>query len=164
MNSKILIDTTNKKYNLTFKIDFSLNDFKSRKDLNQKIKFIDLENISGVYIIKRDNKIVYIGSSGKFIKEGEKLKRPKLGNGIGGRLIRSSTPYSFLIDENKLGYRKDSKDNRKVSKNYNRFIPLNKLSIDIIKSGNLSSSFIEHVLLQTYLDENDTIPLINQQL
>jgi len=63
-----------------------------------------------------------------------------------------------------LGYRKDSKDNRNVSKNYTEFITLNKLSIDIIKSGNLSSSFIEHVLLQTYLDENDTIPLINQQL
>ena len=69
-----------------------------------------------------------------------------------------------MIDKNKLGYRKDSKDNRNVSKNYTEFITLNKLSIDIIKSGNLSSSFIEHVLLQTYLDENDTIPLINQQL
>ena len=65
---------------------------------------------------------------------------------------------------NKLGYRKDSKDNRKVSENYTKFIPQNKLSIDIIESGNLSSSFIEHVMLQTYLDENDTIPLINQQL
>jgi hypothetical protein len=164
MNSKLLIDTSNKKYNLTFKVDFSLNNFKTRKELNQKIKLIELENITGVYIIKKENKIVYIGSSGKYIKEGETLKKPKSGNGIGGRLIRSSTPYSFLIDENKLGYRKDSKDNRKVSKNYTKFISLNKLSIDIIKSGNLSSSFIEHVMLQTYLDENDTIPLINQQL
>ena len=164
MNTELLISILNKRYDINLKVNFKLIDFKTRKGLNQLIKSIGLENITGVYIIKEDKNIVYIGSSGKYIKVNGLLKKPKSGNGIGGRLIRSSTPYSFLIDKNKLGYRKDSKDNRKVSKNYTEFITLNKLSIDIIKSGNLSSSFIEHVLLQTYLDENDTIPLINQQL
>ena len=164
MNTELLISIVNKRFGINLNVEFKLIDFKTRKGLNQLIKSIGLENITGVYIIKEDNNIVYIGSSGKYIKVKGELKKPKNGNGIGGRLIRSSTPYSFLIDQNKLGYRKDSKDNRKVSKNYTKFISLNKLSIDIIKSGNLSSSFIEHVMLQTYLDENDTIPLINQQL
>ena len=164
MNTELLISIINKRFGINLKVEFKLIDFKTRKGLNQLIKSIGLENITGVYIIKEDNNIVYIGSSGKYIKVKGELKKPKNGNGIGGRLIRSSTPYSFLIDQNKLGYQKNSNDNCKVSGNYTEFIPMKKLSIDIINYKSLSSSFIEHVLLQTYLDEKNTIPLINQQL
>ena len=61
MNTELLISILNKRYDINLKVNFKLIDFKTRKGLNQLIKSIGLENITGVYIIKEDKTLRIMG-------------------------------------------------------------------------------------------------------
>lgn len=159
-----------KKFNEIYNINFNepdcvIKNFKDRKGLNNKLKKYDLFNKRGVYIITNNSQIVYIGSSGKKYRDGKVLRETKNENGIGGRLFRSYTPYSFVKDVDSLCYNWKKNSTSKKSENYGlKKIHYDNIEINIFHESKFLPSVLEHMLLQSCYSLTQNLPLINNQI
>ncbi|WP_298265674.1 hypothetical protein [uncultured Lutibacter sp.] len=135
----------------------------SRKELIKNINF--LNKTKGVYVFEHsDNGVIYIGSSGKVNRKKNKNSEICL-NGLGSRLIRSSTPYSF-VNENLCYDKIINSDSKKKKSNYYKSFLLNDIKIYYIKTGEIPftvPTVLEHLLIQVYY-HSGKLPLINNQL
>ena len=142
---------------------FEIHPIESRKELLKFFK--DNSNLyycSGVYVFEKNSKIIYIGSCGKLKRVNNNIVASK--NGIGSRLVRSNFPYSFIDDSLCYNRLKDS-GNSKKKINYKNHISLNDIRIVFYETSLLiSPTYIEHILLQYFLDKTNNLPLINNQL
>jgi len=118
-----------------------------------------LPNNPGVYIIKRGNEVIYIGSSGKLNRDGEYSKSV-----IRNRLRYSSTPYKFeglvlKYNPSTTGVPPEGYYNESLIKD---------LEITCIyfnqESDKLAPSALEHLLIQSFINEFGVLPEINQKI
>ena len=154
MELKELLKQTRKLITLDFPKEIQyFNSITSREDLLGVLrKDRSIEGIHGVYIITQNNLgVVYVGCSGKIGTD----RGWNSENGIGGRLKRSHSPYSFVGDY--LCYEKIGSGTKKEINNYSEKILLNKISVFIIpleRNSPIIPSVLEHIILQTFYNKN----------
>jgi hypothetical protein len=120
----------------------------SKKEMLKAMR--EIKNEHGVYLFWKNHgekreKLIYIGSAGKIRNDG-KISRQT----VKERIANSTTPYKFKL--NSLHYAT------------NKQINCSKIAVEILVWNKLAPSLLEHLLLQSYLNQNGRLPDINREL
>lgn len=125
-----------------------------------------LPKAPGVYIIKKGEEIIYIGSAGKF-KKGKCW-----GNGVlSGRGSRWA-PYFFNDIDDKFYFCPNHEPERQKKERYNKNAYrcshlVSELKIECFvfsKECHLAPSVLEHILIQGHINEYDDLPPANKEI
>ena len=123
----------------------------------------NMERFPGVYIIIHDKEIIYIGSSGKVDRSLE------LGaSTVKSRLTNSYTPYTISDDKFKFSPFGSIKGSNRPE-GYTHEFALSKLKFlvfDLTPNNNqvLAPSALEHVLIQSFMNQYKMLPIANQKI
>ena len=123
----------------------------------------NMTSFPGVYVIIHDKETIYIGSSGK-VNRSLKLSAST----VKYRLTHSYTPYTISDDKFKFSpYGKIKGSNR--PEGYAHEIPLSILKFlvfDLTPNNNLviAPSALEHVLIQSFMNQYKKLPIANQKI
>ncbi len=122
-----------------------------------------LDRFPGVYIIRYGKETIYIGSSGKV---NGNLNSGK--SSVKNRLTSSYTPYTIRNDTFKYSpYGRIDGTNR--PEGYNHEIALKNLMFsvfDLTQKNDqvIAPSALEHVLIQSYINQYKKLPIANQKI
>ena len=123
------------------------------------LKSRELKSEQGVYLFFENSELAYVGSAGKYRSLiGESTQ------GIRERILNASAPYS--IWDNTIFYQiRERKDDVTISirAGYLNFDKL-KIGIFYTRKSKIIPSALEHLLIQTYVNEHNNLPKINNEL
>ncbi len=144
-----------KDYFPTGEVDFF--SIQNRKELQG-----NLRKEQGVYIMleKGNCKPIYIGCSGKF-----STKNKFNSSNVCNRILNSRTPYKVKDEELCFEPQERNKKN-KMPQSYGKCIPLKNIDFTVFytKSQKIAPACIEHLLIQSYINEFYKLPKVNRKI